>query len=102
MRDSLIQGSYLIASVLFILGLRSLTRLEEDERNAMIAQQRSKLIGEDRDVTPLLQLARIFRILEAQSSESHLAVKDTVPIEVDHVIRLLLLASPIEFLAQGW
>src|SRR5213076_1029945 len=26
MRDSLIQGSYLIASVLFILGLRSLTR----------------------------------------------------------------------------
>src|SRR5205809_829615 len=32
MRDSLIQGSYLIASVLFILGLRSLTRPDKARR----------------------------------------------------------------------
>src|SRR5512146_818400 len=32
MRDSLIQGSYLLASVLFILGLRSLTRPDKARR----------------------------------------------------------------------
>src|SRR6185436_13320141 len=32
MRDYLIQGSYLIASVLFILGLRSLTRPDKARR----------------------------------------------------------------------
>src|SRR4051812_17500995 len=32
MRDTLIQGSYLIASVLFILGLRSLTRPDKARR----------------------------------------------------------------------
>src|SRR5215216_2758127 len=32
MRDTLIQGSYLVASVLFILGLRSLTRPDKARR----------------------------------------------------------------------
>ena len=32
MRDTLIQGSYLIASILFILGLRSLTRPDKARR----------------------------------------------------------------------
>jgi len=37
MRESLIQGSYLIASVLFILGLRSLTRPDKARRGMQLA-----------------------------------------------------------------
>jgi len=36
-RESLIQGSYLIASVLFILGLRSLTRPDKARRGMQLA-----------------------------------------------------------------
>ena len=48
----------------------------------------------------LLQLAEVFRVLEAQPTEADGAVIDAVAIEVDDVIGLLRAASAVEFCAQ--
>ena len=84
-----------------LLGLRGLAGFEEDERDAVIAQQRAEFAGEDGDVPALVELADVLRVLEAQPAETDGAVIDAVAIEVDDVIGLLLGAGAVEFLAQG-
>lgn len=74
----------------------------------MIAQQRSQacavlrtVLCEDGDVPPLLQLANVVGMLEAQPAESDRTVIGAVAIEVDHVIGLLLdVARALKFVAQ--
>ena len=84
-----------------LLGLRGLAGFEEDERDAVIAQQRAELVGEHGDMPALLQLADVFRVLEAQPTEADGAVIDAVAIEVDDVIGLLRAAGAVEFRAQA-
>jgi hypothetical protein len=84
-----------------LLGLRGLAGFEEDERDAVSAQQRPELAGEDVEVPALVELADVLRVLEAQPAEADTAVIDAVAIEVDHVIRLAGAAGAIEFLTQG-
>ena len=84
-----------------LLGLRGLAGFEEDKRDAVIAQQRPKLAGEDGLVTALVELADVLRVLEAQPAEADRAVIDAVAIEVDDVIRLAVAAGAIELVAQG-
>ncbi len=83
-----------------LLGLRGLAGFEEDERDAVVAQQRPEFAGEDGDVPALIELADVLRVLEAKSAEADVSVIDAVAVEVDDVIRLLGPASAFEFLAQ--
>ena len=53
-----------------LLGLRGLAGFEEDERDAVIAQQRAELAGEDGDVPALVELADVLRVLEAKPAEA--------------------------------
>ena len=53
-----------------LFGLRGLAGFEEDERDAVIAQQRAELVGVDGDVPALLELADVLRVLEAQPAEA--------------------------------
>ena len=56
----------------------------------MIAQQRSQLCGEDRDVPAPLELVDIFRPFEAEAAEADSAIIDAVAVEMDHMIGLIL------------
>ena len=80
---------------------RGLAGFEEDQRDAVVAQQRAELVGVDGDVAALLQLVGVLRVLEAQPAEADAAVIDAVAVEVDDVIRLARVAGAVEFLAQG-
>ena len=78
-----------------------LAGFEEDERDAVIAENRPEFVGEDSDVPPSLELAGVFRVLETKPAEADRAVIDTVAIEVDDVIRLPVSAGALEFLTQS-
>ena len=82
-----------------LLGLRGLAGFEEDEGDAVIAQQRPELAGEDGLVTALVELADVLRMLEAKPAEADTAFIGAVSIEVDDVIRCLGIVGAFEFLA---
>ena len=84
-----------------LLGLRGLAGFEEDQRDAVVAQQRAELAGEDGDVAALRQLAGVLGQLEAQPAEADLPVIHAVAVEVDDVIGLVLGAGAVELVAQG-
>ena len=74
----------------------------------MIAQQRTQIgaiivcrFGEDGDVPAFIKFADVLRVFEAKAAKTDLRVINTVAIEVHDVIRLVSLASAIQFLAQG-
>ena len=76
-----------------LLGRRRLAGFEEDERDAVLAEQRAEFVGEHGDVAAVVELAGVLRILEAKAAEPGTAVKDAVAIEVDDVIGLGLRGS---------
>ncbi len=83
-----------------LLGRSRLAGFEEDERDAVLVEQRAELVGEHGEVAALVELAGVLRILEAKAAEPGTAVEDAVAIEVDDVIGPGLAARPVEFLAQ--
>ena len=83
-----------------LLGRGRLAGFEEDERDAVLAEQRAEFVGEHGEVAAVVELAGVLRILEAKAAEPGTAVKDAVAIEVDDVIGLGFAARAVEFLAQ--
>ncbi len=90
-----------------LLGLRGLAGVEEDERDAVIAQQRLQpramlcaVFGVNDDVPAFLRLADVLGQLEAQPAEADGGVIDAVAVEVDDMIRLAGAPGAVEFLAQ--
>ena len=80
-----------------LLGLRRLAGFEEDEGDAVIAQQRPELAGEDGLVTALVEVTDVLRVLEAEPAEAGTAVIGAVAVEVDDVIGVLRFSRPFEF-----
>ena len=83
-----------------LLGLSGLTGFEEDQRDAVITQQRTQFVGEDGDVSTTVEQRLVLGPLEAQSAETDSRVIDAVPIEMDDVIRLPRDTGTFEFLTQ--
>ena len=84
-----------------LLGLRGLAGLQEHERDAVMAQQRAELAGEDGEVPAPVELDDVLRVLEAEPPEADGAVIDAVAVEVDDVVGLAGAAGAVELLAQG-
>jgi hypothetical protein len=84
-----------------LFGLRGLAGFEEDQRDAVIAQQRAECVGENGRVPALFEFDGVPRLLEAQPAETDAAVVDAVTVEMDDVIGLSLGAGAVQFLAQG-
>jgi hypothetical protein len=84
-----------------VFRLGGLAGFEEHERDAVVAQDGAELFDVDGLVAASVQLADVLRQLEAESAQTDAAIVDTVPVEVDDVIGLLVAPSPVEFLAEG-
>nr|MCU0809220.1 hypothetical protein [Candidatus Contendobacter sp.] len=84
-----------------LFGLCRLAGFEEDQRDAVVAQQRAECVGENGRVPTLFELADVLRMLEAQPAETDAAVVDAVTVEVDDVIGLPRGAGAVQFVAQG-
>ena len=84
-----------------LASLGALAGIEADQRDAVIAQQWAELVAENRDMPALLQLAAVVWALEAEPAEAHARVIHAVAVEVDHVIRPLLVAGALQFGPQG-
>ncbi len=83
-----------------LLGLRGLAGVEEDERDAVIAQQRAERVGGGDDVAAFVELAGVLRLLEAEPAEADGGVIDAVAVEVDDVIRLAGVPGAVELVAE--
>jgi hypothetical protein len=84
-----------------VLGQRGLAGLEEDQRDAVVLEQRAEVVGVDGAVAAALQLAGVRRLLEAQPAQALLPVVDAVTVEVDDVVGPALPAGLVQGLAQG-
>ncbi|KFB74753.1 MAG: hypothetical protein AW06_004304 [Candidatus Accumulibacter cognatus] len=82
-------------------GLRALARFEEDERNAVFAQERAEFGRGDVGVPAPAARAYVFRVFEAERAEAGVPVVDAVAVEVQDVVRLAGALGAIEFVAQG-
>jgi hypothetical protein len=64
-----------------LLGQGRLAGLEEDQRDAVVAQQRAEVVGVDRLVAALVELLEIARVLEAEPAQALGPVVDAVAVE---------------------
>ena len=69
------------------LGHRGLAGFEEDQRDAVLADQAGEPVGVDEVQRPLLQLLLVAGVFEAQPAQAEPAVVDAVAVEVDDVER---------------
>jgi hypothetical protein len=83
-----------------LLRQRGLAGFEEDERDTVIAEQRTELARVDGEMPALFELPDIVRMLEAKTAETGDSVIDAMAIEMNDVIRLARATRLIELVAK--